>query len=104
MHLGFLTATFYNLAWLTLHKKKYPNKKTNKYGVAETLEHVASQHLLATPEDQWDLSAQKRAEIAVTRGRGQDIYGLRIAPDCPPRADCKITDCNRGWWNLKLPR
>ena len=33
---------------------------------------------------------------------GLQEYGL--SPACPRRADCMITECNRGWCNLKLPR
>ena len=33
---------------------------------------------------------------------GLQEYGL--SPVCPRRADCMITECNRGWCNLKLPR
>ena len=33
---------------------------------------------------------------------GLQEYGL--SPVCLRRADCMITECNRGWCNLKLPR
>ena len=38
---------------------------------------------------------------------GLQVHGLQeygLSPDCPRRADCMITECNRGWCNLKLPR
>ena len=32
------------------------------------------------------------------------IYELRIAPDRPRSADCRIADCNNGWCNLQMPQ